>query len=62
MPGKITVRNFSTLTEHAALLRAGLYLGGKQEEAEQGKDCRYRFKVMENRRDGMVVKITEVEA
>lgn len=33
MPGKITVRNYTTLTDYAALLRAGMYLAGKKEEA-----------------------------
>lgn len=32
MPGKITVRNYTTLTDYAALLRAGMYLAGKKEE------------------------------
>lgn len=34
VPGKITVRNYTTLTDYAALLRAGMYLAGKKEEAE----------------------------
>lgn len=56
--GKITVRNFTILTDYAALLRAGLYLGGEKEEAEAGG---YRFRVSESERHGTVVKITEVE-
>lgn len=58
MPGKITVRNHTTLTDSAALLRAGTYLAGCQKEAEEKG---FRFKVMESDRHGVVVKITEVE-
>lgn len=58
MPGKITVRNFTTLTDYAALLRAGRYLAGYHKEAEENG---FRFKVTENQRDGVAVKITEVE-
>ncbi len=58
MPGKITVRNYTILTDYAALLRAGLYLGGKHEEAEES---RFRFKVTESQGNGVTVKITEVE-
>lgn len=53
MPGKITVRNYTTLTDYAALLRAG-----KKEEAE---DNGFRFKVTESERHGVVVKIAEVD-
>ena len=35
MPGKITVRNYTTLTDYAALLRAGRYLAGYKKEAEE---------------------------
>lgn len=59
MPGKITVRNYTTLTDYAALCRAGRYLAGYQKEAEKGGFC---FKVTENERHGVVVKITEVES
>ena len=52
MPGKITVRNYTTLTDYAALLRAGMYLAGKKEEAE---DNGFRFKVTESERLGVVV-------
>ena len=53
MPGKITVRNYTTLTDYAALLRAGMYLAGKKEEAEDN--------VTESERHGVVVKIAEVD-
>ena len=52
VPGKITVRNYTTLTDYAALLRAGMYLAGKKEEAE---DNGFRFKVTESERHGVVV-------
>lgn len=56
MAGKIIVRNFTTLTDFSALVRAGLYLAGQKEEAEtNGVHC----KVFENRRGETVVKITE---
>ncbi len=58
MPGKITVRNFTTLTDYAALIRAGRCLAGYQNEAEEGG---FRIKVTESERHGVVVKITEVE-
>lgn len=58
MPGKITVRNYTALTDYAALLRAGMYLAGKKEEAE---DNGFRFKVTESERHGVVVKIAEVD-
>lgn len=58
MNRKVTVRNFSTLTSSAALIRAGLYLGGEKETAEDGG---FRFKVSESERHGTVVKVTEVE-
>ena len=58
VPGKITVRNYTTLTDYAALLRAGMYLAGKKEEAE---DNGFRFKVTESERHGVVVKIAEVD-
>lgn len=58
MPGKITVRNYTTLTDYAALFHTGMYLAGNQEEAEKGG---FRFKVTENERHDVVVKITEVE-
>lgn len=58
MPGKITVRNYTTLTDYAALLRAGHYLAGFKKEAEENGIC---FKVTESERHGVVVKITEVE-
>lgn len=57
MPGKITVRNYTTLTDYAALLRAGRYLAGFKKEAEGNGIC---FKVTESERHGVVVKITEV--
>lgn len=59
MPGKIIVRNYTTLTDYAALLRAGIYLGGKHGDAEEGG---FRFRVTENGGHGVVVKITEVES
>jgi len=40
------------------LLRAGMYLAGKKEEAE---DNGFRFKVTESERHGVVVKIAEVD-
>ena len=55
MAGKIVVKNFTTLTDYAALLRAGFYLAGKYEEAEENG---YKFKVMDSQ-NGVVVKITE---
>lgn len=58
MNRKVTVRNFSTLTSSAALIRVGLYLGGEKETAEEGG---FRFKVLESERHGTVVKVTEVE-
>ena len=58
VPGKITVRNYTTLTDYAALLRAGMDLAGKKEEAE---DNGFRFKVTESERHGVVVKIAEVD-
>lgn len=58
MSGKITVRNHTTLTDSAALFRAGIYLAGRQKEAEENG---FRFKVMENDRHGVVVRIMEVE-
>ena len=58
MPGKITVRNYTTLTDYAALLRAGRYLAGYKTEAEENG---IRFKMTESERHGVVVKITEVE-
>lgn len=57
MPGKVTVRNYTTLKDYAALLRAGMYLAGKEEKAE---DNGFRFKVTESERHGVVVKIAEV--
>ena len=54
--GKITVRNFTTLTEFSALMRASLYLAGRVEEAEENG---FRLKVTQNRRGGTVVKLTE---
>lgn len=56
MPGKITVKNFSTLTEHAALFRASLYLAGYKEDAKEG---RFHFKIREDPKNGLIVKITE---
>ena len=58
MPGKITVRNHTTLTEYAALLRAGRYLAGYHDEAEENG---YHIKVSDSERHGVVVRITEVE-
>lgn len=58
MPGKITVRNYTTLTDYAALLRAGMYLAGNEKEAENNG---FRFKVAKNERHGVVVKIAEVD-
>lgn len=58
MPGKITVRNYTTLTDYAAVLHAGMYLAGYQTEAEGGE---FRIKVSERERHGIVVKMTEVE-
>lgn len=58
VPGKITIRNYTTLTDFAALLRAGRYLAGYQKEAESDE---FRIKVTENERHGIVVKLTEVE-
>lgn len=55
MAGKIVVKNFSTLTDYAALLRAGLYLAGRHEEAEESG---FRFKVMNNQ-NGVIVKVME---
>ena len=60
----MTFTNFSDeflrnlLTDYAALLRAGMYLAGKKEEAE---DNGFRFKVTESERHGVVVKIAEVD-
>ena len=54
--GKITVRNFTTLTEFSALMRVSLYLAGRVEEAEENG---FRLKVTQNRRGGTVVKLTE---
>lgn len=54
--GKITVRNFTTLSDFSALIRAGLYLAGRIEEAEENGFC---YKVSKDRRNGVVVKITE---
>lgn len=56
MPGKITVKNFTTLTEYSALFRAALYLADKTEEAQEGG---FHYKVQQDDRRGMVVKITE---
>lgn len=58
MPGKITVRNHTTLTDYAALLRAGMYLAGLHQKAEENGIC---IKVTESERHGSVIKITEVE-
>lgn len=58
MPGKISVRNYTTLTDYAALLRAGMLPCWKKEEAE---DNGFRFKVTESERHGVVVKIAEVD-
>jgi hypothetical protein len=58
MPGKITVRNHTTLTDYAALLRAGRYLAGYHDEAEENG---YHIKVSDSERHGVVVRITEVE-
>lgn len=63
MPGKITVRNYTTLTDYAALLRAGMYLAGKKEEAE---DNGFRFKVKINtesatrKTDGLTGKVKQL--
>lgn len=54
--GKITVKNFTTLTEFAALMRASLYLAGRVEEAEENG---FHLKVMQSRRGGTVIKVTE---
>nr|DAX84307.1 MAG TPA: hypothetical protein [Caudoviricetes sp.] len=57
MPGKITVKNFSTLTEYSALFRAALYLTEKKEDAEKGG---FHFKVRQDpNKNGLIVKITE---
>ncbi len=56
MPGKITVKNFSTLTEYSALFRAALYLAEKKEDAEKGG---FHFKVRQDPKNGLIVKITE---
>ena len=56
MPGKITVKNFSTLTEYSALFRAALYLTEKKEDAEKGG---FHFKVRQDPKNGLIVKITE---
>ena len=56
MPGKITVKNFSTLTEYSALYRAALYLADKKLDAEKGG---FHFKVREDPKNGLIVKITE---
>lgn len=58
MRGKVTVRNYTVLTDYAALIRAGVFLAGRHEEAEQGG---YRFRVTEGGRNGVVVKVTEVQ-
>lgn len=55
---KITVKNFTTLTDFSALMRASLYLAGKTEEATESGFC---FKVQHTRRGGIVVKVTEKE-
>ena len=49
MPGKITVKNFSTLTEYSALYRAALYLADKKVDAEKGG---FHFKVREDPKNG----------
>lgn len=51
---KVTVKNFTDLTDFSALFRAGLYLAGKNEEAEEDG---YRFKVMEKSNISAVIKI-----
>ena len=56
MPGKITVKNFSTLTEYSALFRVALYLTEKKEDAEKGG---FLFKVRQDPKNGLIVKITE---
>jgi len=58
VPGKITVRNHTTLTDYAALLRAGTFLAGHHEEAEKGG---FLFRVWQSERHGLVVKIMEVK-
>lgn len=52
---KITVKNFTTLTGFSALVRAGMYLAGQTERAEEGG---FRYKVSEDRRGNTVVKIS----
>ncbi len=54
--GKITVKNFTTLTEFSALMRASLFLAGRKEEAEENG---FQIKVLQSRRGGTVVKLTE---
>ena len=56
--GKITVRNFTTLTDYAALLRAGQYLAGYCREAQEGG---FRFRITAGGRNGTIIKITETE-
>lgn len=58
MRGKVTVRNHTVLMDHAALIRAGMFLAGRHEEAERGG---YRFRVTESERQGVVVKIMEIQ-
>lgn len=58
MRGKITVKNFTTLTDFSALCRASLYLAGRKDEATENG---IMIKVSETRRGGTTVKITEKE-
>ena len=43
VPGKITVRNYTTLTDYAALLRAGMYLAGKDGKRQKIMDSGLRL-------------------
>ena len=53
--GTIKVRNLTTLTDHAALTRAALYLSGHKSDAEEGG---FSFSVTQNE-VGTVIRITE---
>ena len=55
---KITVKNFTTLTDWSALIRAGLYLSGETALAEENGIC---YQKTITKRGGVGVKITEKE-
>lgn len=53
--GKITVKNLTTLTDFSALIRAGMFLAGRTDEAEEGG---FRFE-MTSSEVATVIRITE---